>query len=80
MAGTYTDLARRMEEGGLLKAVIGDYIVYKKTWLKENIESEYVLQKSAKDIGKTTDAITRLQELHRRVGKNADVKGTYSKS
>ena len=66
MAGTYADLARRMEEGGLLKAVIGDYIVYKKTWLRENIENEYVLQKSAKDIANVKSGITRLQEIHRR--------------
>ncbi len=48
--GEYTDIARRMEEGGICKAVIGDYVIYKRKWLYEHIDQEYVLINSAKEI------------------------------
>lgn len=48
--GEYTDIARRMEEGGICKAVVGDYVIYKRNWLYEHIDQECVLIKSAKEL------------------------------
>lgn len=59
----YTDLARKMAEGSVVKAVNGDYVIYKRKWLYENIEQEYVLIKSIKDFKPIKDGITRLREF-----------------
>ena len=59
----YTDLARKMAEGSVVKAVNGDYVIYKRKWLYENIEQEYVLIKSVKDFKPIKDGITRLREF-----------------
>ena len=59
----YTDLARKMAEGSIVKAVKGDYVIYKRKWLYENIEQEYVLIKSIKDFKPIKDGITRLREF-----------------
>ena len=59
----YDEIAKRMEEGTIVKAVIGPYIIYRKDWLQENIEQEYILQKSAKDFQPIKDGISRLREF-----------------
>lgn len=59
----YTDLANKMAEGSVVKAVKGDYVIYKRKWLYENIEQEYLLVKSIKDFKPIKDGITRLREF-----------------
>lgn len=59
----YTELAKKMEEGSIVKAVKGDYVIYKRRWLYENIEQEYLLIKSIKDFKPIKDGITRLREF-----------------
>lgn len=59
----YDEIAKRMEEGTIVKAVIGPYIIYRKDWLQENIEQEYILQKSVKDFQPIKDGISRLREF-----------------
>lgn len=46
----YKALARQMENGGIVKAVSGDYVVYRRDWLYEHIEQETVLIQSAKQL------------------------------
>lgn len=50
MGGVYDELARKMEEGKIVKVVTGDYVVYRRDWLQEHIEQEYTLIKSVNDI------------------------------
>lgn len=57
----YKELAKHMEEGSVVKAVCGDYVVYKRKWLYENIEQEVTLIKSIKDFKPIVDGITRLR-------------------
>ena len=45
----YREIARRMEEGSIVKAVCGDYVVYKRRWLFEHIDQEVTLIRSVKD-------------------------------
>lgn len=59
----HEDLAKILEERGIVKAVIGDYIIYRRDWLHNNIEQEYILQKSARDFEPIKDGITRLREF-----------------
>lgn len=61
----FKELAKRMEEGSIVKAVCGDYVVYKRKWLYDNIEQEVVLIKSAREIKPIKDGITRLKEFLR---------------
>lgn len=65
----YRELAAKMEEGGICKYVCKDYVVYKRSWLYDHIEQEYVLIKSAKEIKPMADGITRLKEFLREQGK-----------
>lgn len=58
----YNELARKMEERAVVKEICGDYIIYRRDWLREHIEQEYVLQKSVKDFMPIKDGITRLRE------------------
>lgn len=58
----YKELAKHMEEGSVVKAVCGDYVVYKRKWLYENIEQEVTLIKSIKDFKPIADGITRLRQ------------------
>lgn len=59
----FQELAKQMEEGSVVKAVCGDYVVYKRSWLYANIEQEVVLIKSAREIKPIKDGITRLKEF-----------------
>ena len=59
----FKELAKRMEEGSIVKAVCGDYVVYKRKWLYDNIEQEVVLIKSARELKPLKDGITRLKEF-----------------
>ena len=63
--GSYMELAKRMQEGTVVTAVCGDYVIYRKDWLRNNLEQEYVLQKSAREFNtlKAKDGITRLKEF-----------------
>lgn len=58
----YKELAKHMEEGSVVKAVCGDYVVYKRKWLYENIEQEVTLIKSIKEFKPIADGITRLRQ------------------
>ena len=58
----YKELAKHMEEGSVVKAVCGDYVVYKRKWLYENIEQEVTLIKSIKDFKPIADGVTRLRQ------------------
>lgn len=62
----YEQLAKRMEEGTIIKAVIGPYVIYKRAWLHENLDAEYELQKRVKAINppEVKDGITKLREFH----------------
>ncbi len=71
----YKELAQRMEEGDFCKLVCKDYVVYKRSWLQDHIEQEYVLIKSAKELKPMADGITRLKEFLREQEKTKDGKG-----
>lgn len=72
----YTELAKRMEEGGICKCVCRDYVIYKRSWLYDHIEQEAVLIKSAREIKPMADGITRLKEFlkEQEKGKHEDGK------
>lgn len=59
----YTELAKRMDEGGFCKYVCKDYVIYKRSWLYDHIDQEAVLIKSAKEVKPIADGITRLKEF-----------------
>ena len=42
-----------MQDGTICKAVSGDYVIYKRSWLMEHIEQEVILWKSARDFNKS---------------------------
>lgn len=58
-----SEIAKQCKEAGIVKAVSGDYVIYKRKWLYDNIEQEYVLIKSIKDFKPIKDGITRLREF-----------------
>jgi hypothetical protein len=59
----YTELAKKMEEGSIVKAVSGDYVIYKRKWLYENIDQEVTLIKSVRDFKPIANGITRLRQF-----------------
>ena len=59
----YTDVARRMAEGSIVKYVSKDYVVYKRKWLKEHLEQEILLIKSMRDLEPIQDGITILRQF-----------------
>lgn len=59
----YKELAEKMENGGIVKTVCGDYVIYKRSWLYEHLDQEIVLMKSAKELKPMADGITRLKEF-----------------
>lgn len=46
----YKRLFRMLKDKTVCKAVVGDFIIYRKSWLQDHIEQEYILQKSAKEM------------------------------
>ena len=60
---SYRELAKKMEKREIVKAVYGDYVIYRRDWLQENIEQEYILQKSVKDLKPIKDGIQHLREF-----------------
>ena len=70
----YKELATRMEEGIIINAICGDYVVYKRSWLYENIDQEIVLIKSARELKPIKDGITRLKEFLKEQEKAKDGK------
>lgn len=58
----YTDVARQMAEGSIVKYVSKDYVVYKRKWLYEHLEQEILLIKSMKYFKPIADGITRLRQ------------------
>lgn len=64
----YKDFEKKLKEDGIVKACFGDYVVYRRDWLRENIEQEYTLQKAAKDFRAKfgIDELKRLIEQERK--------------
>ena len=58
----YNELAKKMQDEEIVKASCGKYVIYRRDWLYEHIEQEYVLIKSAKEMKPIKDGITRLRE------------------
>lgn len=56
------EIAKDCKELGIVKAVSGDYVIYKRKWLYENIDQEVTLIKSVKDFEPIKDGITRLRQ------------------
>lgn len=56
------EIAKKCKELGIVKAVSGDYVIYKRKWLYENIDQEVTLIKSVKDFEPIKDGITRLRQ------------------
>lgn len=56
------EIAKDCKELGIVKAVSGDYVIYKRKWLYENIDQEATLIKSVKDFEPIKDGITRLRQ------------------
>lgn len=46
----YKRLFRMLKDKAVCKAVFGDFIIYRKSWLQDHIEQEYILQKSAREM------------------------------
>lgn len=55
MGAKYRGLCENMENGVICKAVVGDYIVYKKSWLQEHLDQEVTLLKAYKDFCECVD-------------------------
>lgn len=68
MGADYKDLARKMERSEIVKAVCGDYVIYRRDWLQEHIEQEYILQKSAKDFIAIKNSVASFKEFVRQQG------------
>ncbi len=65
MGADYKDLARKMENREIVKAVCGDYVIYRRDWLQDHIEQEYILAKSAKDFMAIKDSVAGFKEFVR---------------
>lgn len=46
----YKRLFQLLRDKAVCKAVVGDFIIYRKSWLQDHIEQEYILQKSAREM------------------------------
>ena len=55
MGAKYRGLLENMENGVICKAVVGDYIIYKKSWLQEHLDQEVTLLKAYKDFCECVD-------------------------
>lgn len=64
MGANYRKLVNDMEEGVVVKAVVGDYVIYKKSWLDEHLDQEIVLWRSARDFRRSLpDRKIRIAEI-----------------
>lgn len=64
MGANYRKLVNDMEEGIVVKAVVGDYVIYKKSWLDEHLDQEIVLWRSARDFRRSLpDRKIRIAEI-----------------
>ena len=64
MGANYRKLVNDMEEGAVVKAVCGDYVIYKKSWLDEHLDQEIVLWRSARDFRRNLpDRKIRIAEI-----------------
>lgn len=41
------EIEKLIQKEQIVKAVVGNYVIYRRDWLQDNIEQEYILQKSA---------------------------------
>lgn len=69
MGADYKDIARKMENREIVKAVCGEYVIYRRDWLQDHIEQEYVLQKSAFDLKGIKESVEDFREFVRQQGK-----------
>lgn len=62
-----SEIEKKLKEDGIVKAVIGDYVIYKRDWLYDHIEQERTLINSVKDFRNSKpqmmDGITRLKQF-----------------
>lgn len=65
MGADFTRLAKKMEERSVVKAVCGDYVIYRRDWLQENIEQEATLIKSAREMHAFAHSVERFKEFLR---------------
>lgn len=83
MAKISKDVIAKMEKGAICKAVTGDYVIYKRSWLMEHIEQEYVLQKSARDFNKSVmhrkELLSQLKNEVERIKDVNQLKGEIEK-
>lgn len=59
----YKRLFRMLKDKALCKAVVGDFIIYRKSWLQDHIEQEYILQKSAREMAAVKFDIDNFKEF-----------------
>lgn len=59
----YKRLFQLLRDKAVCKAAVGDYIIYRKDWLRENIEQEYILQKSAREMAAVKFDIDNFKEF-----------------
>lgn len=67
-----------IQEGTICKAVSGDYVIYKRSWLMDHIDQEAVLWKAAKDFKESFEH--RRQLLEKLKGEIEDGKKTQNSS
>ena len=48
----FDEIALQMEKNAIVKCVIGNYIIYRKDYLQDNLEKEIILQKSAREFAR----------------------------
>ena len=53
----YLDLIYKMKNSSLCKSNIDDYLIYRKDWLRDHLEQEFVLQKEVRNRMKKEEII-----------------------
>lgn len=59
----YKRLFQLLRDKAVCKAVFGDFIIYRKSWLQAHIEQEYILQKSAREMAAVKFDIDNFKEF-----------------
>ena len=59
----YKRLFQLLRDKAVCKAVFGDFIIYRKDWLQDHIEQEYILQKSAREMAAVKFDIDNFKEF-----------------